>query len=114
MPVGKPFEKGASPNPRGRPIGMARAIRERLGGSPDELLTVLLDIAKDEKARPADRTNAARALMEHGWGKAASFAAIEGGDPLELDEVSEAISALVDELSARRDAKGATVAAPSQ
>jgi len=63
---------------------------------------MLLDIAQDEKNRPADRTNALRALIEHGWGKAPAFAAIEGADPLEQDEVAGAIQAIADELSARR------------
>jgi len=43
-------------------------------------------------------------LLSYGWGKPASFAAIEGADPLELDELSREISAIADELRARRDA----------
>lgn len=68
------------------------------------LVDILLGIAEDTNQAARDRTNAARALMEHGWGKAPAFAAIEGGDPLESDEIATAIQGLVDELSERRTA----------
>jgi hypothetical protein len=52
------------------------------------------------KARDRDRIAAARELLDRGWGKAPAFASIEGGDPLEYDEVSEAIQGLIAELRA--------------
>ena len=94
----KPWKPGQSGNPAGRPKGVARTVRERCGGEPTILVDMLLEIAQDEKNRPADRTNALRALIEHGWGKAPAFAAIEGADPLEQDEVAEAIQGLVAQL----------------
>ena len=98
----RPWKPGESGNPKGRPRGIARTVRERCGGDPGPLVEELYKIATDEKVRPADRTNALRALIEHGWGKAPAFAAIEGADPLEQDEVAGAIQAIADELSARR------------
>ena len=94
----RPWKPGQSGNPNGRPKGIARTVRERCGGDPGMLVDELLAIATDQAVRPADRTNALRALIEHGWGKAPAFAAIEGADPLEHDEISEAIAGLVAQL----------------
>jgi hypothetical protein len=59
-------------------------------------------LLRDASARNADRIAAIRELLDRGWGKAAAFASIEGTDPLERDEVAEAIQEIADELSARR------------
>jgi hypothetical protein len=77
-------------------------VRDACGGSPVELAQILLSIARDESARNADRIDATKELLDRGWGKAPAFANIEGADPLEQDEVADAISGLVDELSRRR------------
>jgi len=108
------FKPGQSGNPSGRPKGIASTVRKQCGGSPDELVDRLRAVARgdavDESgtrpkpARPADQIRAVEALLAYGWGKPASFAAIEGADPLELDELSREISAIADELRARRDA----------
>jgi hypothetical protein len=66
---------------------------------------MLLEIAENPKARDRDRIAAASELLNRGWGKAPAFASIEGADPLEQDEIAEAISGLVDELSKRRDSR---------
>jgi hypothetical protein len=100
----RPWQPGQSGNPRGRPKGIAKTVRERYGGSPDELVDMLDAVARDPDVRPADRIQAVRALIEHGWGKAASFAAIEGADPLEMDEVAAEIRAIADELEKQRAA----------
>lgn len=64
----------------------------------------LLEIAEGKVpgVRPADRIAAWRELLDRGYGKAPAFAAIEGHDPLELDEVSAAIQQIADELEQRR------------
>ena len=77
-------------------------MREVCGGSPLRLAQGLLEIAEDRTARNADRVAAYRELLDRGWGKAPAFASIEGGDPLEMDEVSREIQAIADELRARR------------
>jgi hypothetical protein len=80
-------------------------VHDACGGSPECLVQGLLEIALNPKARDRDRIAATSLLLDRGWGKAAAFANIEGGDPLEQDEVAEAISGLVDELSRRRDSR---------
>jgi hypothetical protein len=70
-------------------------------GSPLEAADALLVIARTAK-READRLAAWRELLDRGWGRAASFAAVEGADPLELDAVAAEITQLADELRARR------------
>jgi hypothetical protein len=105
----KPWKPGQSGNPAGRPKGIARTVREKCGGDPGLLVDALMQIAETgtlpngKAANGTDIVNSLRALIEHGWGKAPAFAAIEGADPLEQDEVAGAIQAIADELSARRE-----------
>jgi hypothetical protein len=72
---------------------------------PECLVQGLLEIALNPKARDRDRIAATSLLLDRGWGKAPAFANIEGADPLGQDEIADAISELVDELSRRRDSR---------
>jgi len=65
---GRPFQKGTSGNPGGRPrvLGDVQELaRER---SPDAINT-LAAIMDDQKAAPAARVSAANALLDRGYGK---------------------------------------------
>jgi hypothetical protein len=98
------WQKGQpSPNPGGRPKGAAKAFREAM---PDPTLAArgLLELAQDPDVRPADRISAWNSLLDRGYGKAASFAAIEGADPLEQDEVAAEIRSIAAQLEADRAA----------
>ena len=99
--TGRGFKPGQSGNPGGRPKGIAKAIREVVGDDPYELAVILLEIAKDPKARHADRISAVRELLDRGWGKAPAVVAVEGSDPLELDEISAEVHAIAEALRQR-------------
>jgi hypothetical protein len=67
----------------------------------------LLAIARGEglngkPVREADRIRAFELLLAYGWGKPAAFMPIEGGNPLEHDEVADAIQAIANELRVTR------------
>ena len=100
MPVGRRFEPGKSGNPGGRPKGLAAAVKAKV--QPEDLVAVLVDVAQDARAKPSERIAAVRELADRGWGKAPAFAAIEGGDPLELSAIAQEIQGIADELAARR------------
>jgi hypothetical protein len=97
------FVRGAgSPNPSGRPRGLAAAARAAIGDDPTEIVTVLLSIMRDTSARNADRLAAAREVLDRGWGRSASFQPIEGGDPLSMSELDAAIVEIASRLAGRR------------
>lgn len=98
------FKPGQSGNPRGREKGIAKRVRDLIGNDPSQILSVMLDIALDEDQKTVDRIMAGRELLDRGYGKAPTHAPVEGGDPLGKSELDEAITGLVDELSARRAA----------
>ena len=96
--TGRGFKPGRSGNPGGRPKGVAKTVREVVGGDPYQLAVILFEIANDPKARNADRIAAIKELYDRGWGKAPALAAVEGSDPLELDEISAEVHAIAEAL----------------
>jgi hypothetical protein len=65
---GRPFPKGVSGNPGGRPKVLGD-VQELARHKSPEAITTLANIMLDEKAPPAARVAAANALLDRGYGK---------------------------------------------
>lgn len=89
-----------SPNPGGRPKGVAARAREV--ADLDTLLGVLFGIATDETARNSDRLAACRELLDRAYGRSPAFAPLESSDPLERNELDLAIADIAARLTGRR------------
>ena len=112
--AGRPFQKGQSGNPTGRPKGIASAAREVLRRAVDEgedpalaLVRFWASVMSDPSAKMEHRLAAARELADRGYGKAPQFAPIEDDDPLGLtmereNEIAEDFERGLDELAERR------------
>jgi hypothetical protein len=65
---GRPFPKGVSPNPGGRPKVVAH-VRELARKHSAEAVRTLLTVMKNAKSPPAARVAAATAMLDRGHGK---------------------------------------------
>lgn len=98
------WQPGQSGNPTGRNgriPGLAKRVREAINDDPSEVIQVLLDIALSHREKSTDRIAAARELLDRGYGKAPAHAPIEGGDPLEQNELDRAIRDIAEQLTRR-------------
>jgi hypothetical protein len=68
MKIGRPFKKGQSGNPGGRPKVVAE-VRELARAHTAEAIETLVSIMTDPKSAPAARVSAANALLDRGYGK---------------------------------------------
>jgi hypothetical protein len=66
--IGRPFEKGVSGNPGGRPRGLVRRIREQTRDG-EELVDYMLAVFRDETASTRDRVAAGTWLADRGFGR---------------------------------------------
>src|SRR5262245_52386568 len=69
MTIGKPFQKGQSGNPGGRPKEIAE-VKELARQHMPAAIDALVSIMNNTKASDAARVSAACALLDRGYGKA--------------------------------------------
>jgi hypothetical protein len=79
MTIGKPFKKGQSGNPGGRPKVVAE-VKELARAHTGEAIKTLVSIMTDPKSTPAARVSAANALLDRGYGKPPQHQHITGED----------------------------------
>jgi hypothetical protein len=68
IPVGRRWQPGQSGNPNGRRPGLAVLVR-RSTRNGRELVHYLLAVVRDTGAKPRDRLEAVKLLLERGWGR---------------------------------------------
>src|SRR6476661_3511899 len=78
MTIGKPFKKGQSGNPGGRPKVVAE-VRELAREHTAGAVQTLVSIKTNTKAAPAARVSAANALLDRCYGKPPQHITSEGG-----------------------------------
>jgi hypothetical protein len=78
MTIGKPFKKGQSGNPGGRPKVIAE-VKELARAHTGEAIETLVSIMTNPKSAPAARVSAANALLDRGYGKPPQHITGEGG-----------------------------------
>ena len=86
--TGNGFRRGRSGNPGGRPKGLARAARDRVGDDGLAIVEFWIVTMNDAEAKMSDRLEASRLLADRGWGKPASFQLVEDDDPLGPDQAA--------------------------
>jgi hypothetical protein len=78
MTIGKPFKKGQSGNPGGRPKVVSE-VKELARAHTAEAIQTLVSIMTNPKSAPAARVSAANALLDRGYGKPPQHITGEGG-----------------------------------
>ncbi len=80
---GRPFKKGQSGNPGGRPKAIAE-VRDLAREKTKKAIEGLASIADDTKAPPAARVAAYNSLLDRGWGRPAQTISGDPDEPFKL------------------------------
>lgn len=85
---GRPFRRGQSGNPSGRPkrLELARALAQT---HTVEAIETLFAIMRDTAQPAAARVRAAEAVLDRGWGKPTQPLAGEDGGPIRTENLRE-------------------------
>ena len=78
MTIGRPFKKGQSGNPGGRPKAVAE-VKELARARTGDAIETLVSIMSNPKAAPAARVSAANSILDRGYGKPPQHITGEGG-----------------------------------
>jgi Family of unknown function (DUF5681) len=87
--VGRPFPKGVSGNPGGRPKGLVRRIGEETGDG-EELVEYMVRVFRDEGESTKTRMEAASWLADRGFGRPQQTTLVGEAEPAIMpSEISE-------------------------
>ena len=101
-PRGKPFEKGTSGNPGGRPR-VPKHVRDLARSHTEEALATLVTIMRDENEKGSPRARAAEAILDRAWGTPGSMSptGVEG-TPIQVDDPRAELKSIIDAIAARQ------------
>lgn len=106
QPIGRPFEKGKSGNPGGRPAAIAE-VKELAREQTEASIAALVAIRDNSKASDSARVAASRELLDRAWGRPAQALEHSGpdGGVIRTEEVgavhysAESVQAVTDMLA---------------
>ena len=99
----KPFPKGQSGNPAGRPRIIGE-IRDLARTHAEDAIAALAEIATDRSGPPSARVSAASELLNRGYGRPPQAVAIAGASSL-ADQHLEALKLLADKARKEQEAR---------